>query len=77
MAFTNRRRAIAQAPAAAAAAAIARLARLTPLLKAPLIDAAADLVLADGQVQVAEAELLRALCTLLDSPMPPLFPSKG
>ena len=57
--------------------AIARLARLTPLLKAPLIDAAADLVLADGQVQVAEAELLRALCTLLDSPMPPLIPSKG
>ena len=57
--------------------AITRLARLTPLLKAPLIDAAADLVLADGQVQVAEAELLRALCTLLDSPMPPLFPSKG
>ena len=57
--------------------AITRVARLTPLLKAPLIDAAADLVLADGQVQVAEAELLRALCTLLDSPMPPLFPSKG
>lgn len=56
--------------------AIARLARLTPLLKAPLIDAAADLVLADARVQVAEAELLRALCTLLDSPMPPLFPSK-
>ncbi len=55
--------------------AVARLARLTPLLKAPLIDAAADLVLADAQVQVAEAELLRALCTLLDSPMPPLFPS--
>ncbi|HEX5677867.1 MAG TPA: M48 family metalloprotease [Alcanivorax sp.] len=53
--------------------AMARLTRLTPLLKAPLIDAAADLVLADGKVQVAEAELLRALCTLLDSPMPPLF----
>ncbi len=55
--------------------AMARLARLTPLLKAPLIDAAADLVLADGKVQVAEAELLRAVCALLDSPMPPLFPS--
>ncbi|MBM1143565.1 M48 family metalloprotease [Alcanivorax sp. ZXX171] len=54
-------------------AAVARLARLTPLLKAPLIDAAADLVLSDGQVQVAEAELLRALCTLLECPMPPLF----
>ena len=53
--------------------ALDRLNRLTPLLKAPLIDAAADLVLADGRVQVAEAELLRALCALLDCPMPPLF----
>ena len=56
-------------------AAVARLARLTPLLKAPLIDAAADLVLSDGKVQVAEAELLRALCALLECPMPPLFPN--
>ncbi|MCC4307298.1 M48 family metalloprotease [Alcanivorax marinus] len=55
--------------------AVDRLTRLTPLLKAPLIDAAADLVLSDGQVQVAEAELLRALCALLDCPMPPLFRS--
>lgn len=54
-------------------AAVKRLNRLSPLLKAPLIDAAADLVLADGLVQVGEAELLRALCTLLDCPMPPLF----
>ncbi|MBM7332616.1 M48 family metalloprotease [Alloalcanivorax marinus] len=55
--------------------AVDRLNRLTPLLKAPLIDAAADLVLSDGQVQVAEAELLRALGALLDCPMPPLFRS--
>lgn len=54
--------------------AITRLNRLSPILKAPVIDAAADLVLADGQVQVAEAELMRALCALIECPMPPLFP---
>lgn len=54
-------------------AAVKRLNRLSPLLKAPVIDAAGDLVLADGLVQVAEAELLRALCALLECPMPPLF----
>jgi len=53
--------------------ALMRLARLTPLLKAGLVDACADAVLADGRVQVREAELLRAVCTLLDCPMPPLF----
>jgi len=53
--------------------ALKRLAQLTPLLKAGLVDACADAVLADGRVQVMEAELLRAVCTLLDCPMPPLF----
>ena len=46
---------------------------LTPMLKGPLVDACADAVLADGKVQVLEAELLRGVCTLLDCPMPPLF----
>lgn len=45
---------------------------LTPMLKGPLVDTLADLVLEDGKVQVAEAELLRAICTLLDCPVPPL-----
>ncbi|WP_236564180.1 hypothetical protein [Alcanivorax xiamenensis] len=53
--------------------AVARLNRLTPPLKSAVIDTAADLILADGRIQVAETELLRALCALLDSPMPPLF----
>ncbi|MBZ2188614.1 M48 family metallopeptidase [Alcanivorax sp. JB21] len=53
--------------------ALTELAGLTPLLKAGLVDACADAVLADNRVQVAEAELLRAVCTLLDCPMPPLF----
>ncbi|OJH07098.1 MAG: protease [Alcanivorax borkumensis] len=53
--------------------AIERLADLSPLLKGPVIDAAADLVLADGKVQVQEAELLRAVSALLECPLPPLF----
>lgn len=55
------------------AEALKRLAGLTPLLKSLLVDACGDAVLADRRVQVAEAELLRAVCTLLDCPMPPLF----
>lgn len=55
------------------AQALKRLAGLTPMLKSLLVDACADAVLADQRVQVAEAELLRAVCTLLDCPMPPLF----
>ncbi|EKF75726.1 protease [Alcanivorax hongdengensis A-11-3] len=50
-----------------------RLQALSPLLKAPILDAAADLVLDDGKVQVGEAELLRAFASLLECPLPPLF----
>lgn len=53
--------------------AMDRLADLSPLLKGPVIDAAADLVLADGKVQVQEAELLRTVSALLECPLPPLF----
>ena len=53
--------------------AVDRLADLSPLLKGPVIDAAADLVLADGKVQVQEAELLRTIAALLECPLPPLF----
>ena len=55
--------------------AMDRLADLSPLLKGPVIDAAADLVLADGKVQVQEAELLRTIAALLECPLPPLFAS--
>lgn len=53
--------------------ALTRLGRLTPMLKAGIIDACADAVMADNQIQVAEAELLRGICTILDCPMPPLI----
>ena len=48
---------------------------LTPLLKGPLLDGLADIARADGRIQVQEAELLRGIATLMDCPMPPLFPA--
>lgn len=53
--------------------AVDRLADLSPLLKGPVIDCAVDLALADGKLKTAERELLRALGSLLECPLPPLF----
>ncbi|WP_297770536.1 M48 family metallopeptidase [uncultured Alcanivorax sp.] len=53
--------------------ALDRLADLSPLLKGPVIDGLADLVLTDGKVQVSEAEMLRAMAALMECPLPPLF----
>lgn len=53
--------------------ALTDLRDLTPLLKAPLLDALADIARADGRIQVQQAELLRGIATLMDCPMPPLF----
>jgi Zn-dependent protease with chaperone function len=53
--------------------AVDRLADLSPLLKGPVIDCAVDLAMADGTLKTAEKELLRALSSLLECPLPPLF----
>ena len=53
--------------------AVDRLADLSPLLKGPIIDCAMDLAMADGTLKTAERELLRALSSLLECPLPPLF----
>ncbi|MZR63735.1 M48 family metallopeptidase [Alcanivorax sp. DP30] len=53
--------------------AVDRLADLSPLLKGPIIDCAVDLAMADGTLKTAERELLRALSSLLECPLPPLF----
>ncbi len=50
---------------------------LMPLLKGPLLDGLADIARADGLIQVQEAELLRGIATLMDCPMPPLFPAES
>ncbi|MFN3712649.1 MAG: M48 family metallopeptidase [Alcanivoracaceae bacterium] len=55
-------------------AALTDLRDLTPLLKGPMLDGLADVARADGRIQVQEAELLRGIATLMDCPMPPLFP---
>jgi hypothetical protein len=56
--------------------ALAALESLKPRLKERLLEAAAACVAQDGQVTVAEAELLRAVGAALDCPLPPLLPGK-
>ncbi|MCG8672198.1 MAG: M48 family metallopeptidase [Pseudomonadales bacterium] len=50
--------------------ALKLLARLSPLLKQPLVDACVDSILHDEQITPNEANLLRAICERLDCPMP-------
>jgi Zn-dependent protease with chaperone function len=53
-------------------AALDRLALAAPIIKKNLLEACARVVGADGVIQEAEAELLRAVADTLDCPMPPL-----
>jgi uncharacterized tellurite resistance protein B-like protein len=52
--------------------ALDRLALAAPIIKKNLLDASARVVGADGVIQEAEAELLRAIAETLDCPIPPL-----
>jgi len=52
-------------------AALRALRQLAPAEKAALIAACAEVVTADGNVKLYEHELLRAVCSALDCPMPP------
>ena len=52
--------------------ALNRLVQAVPIIKKNLIDACVHVVAADGVIQEAEAELLRAIADTLDCPMPPL-----
>ena len=60
---------------ASVTSALERLNRLAPLQKPRLVKALAQSALADGQLVLAEAELLRAICATLDSPLPPFLES--
>jgi Zn-dependent protease with chaperone function len=55
------------------AASLARLARLAPFVKRAFLEACVETVMADEQIKVAEAELLRAIAATLDCPMPPVL----
>jgi hypothetical protein len=56
--------------------ALVELAQSAPKQRQRLVDACAACICADAAVKVGEAELLRAVCDLLDCPMPPLLPGQ-
>lgn len=51
--------------------AMVRLNQLPPMQKPRVIKACLECVMADGELRPTEADLLRALCAALDSPVPP------
>ena len=53
-------------------AAVSRLRRLAPRARERLLDALVACVQRDGHVGLEEGELLRAVCAVLDCPVPPL-----
>ncbi len=56
--------------------AIKQLAQVSAKQRRRLLDAAAACICADAEVNVREAELLRAVSDMLDCPMPPLLPGQ-
>jgi len=56
--------------------ALQELSHAAPKQRARLVDACGAAICADAAVNVAEAELLRAICDMLDCPMPPLLPGQ-
>jgi Zn-dependent protease with chaperone function len=56
--------------------ALEELASTAPKLRGRLIDACAACISADEAISVGEGELLRAICDMLDCPMPPLLPGQ-
>jgi hypothetical protein len=58
----------------ALSAALDELSRVAEKQLKALVSACAATICADREVTVAEAELLRGVCDMLDCPMPPLLP---
>jgi hypothetical protein len=56
--------------------ALRELTKVAPKHRARLVDACATAICADAEVNLEEAELLRAICDMLDCPMPPLLPGQ-
>ena len=53
--------------------ALSRLNQLAPMQKPRLVKALVQCALADGTLSLTDAELLRAICSTLDSPLPPFL----
>jgi hypothetical protein len=56
--------------------ALDSLAQVADKQKRSLVEACSATICADREVTVAEAELLRGICDMLDCPMPPLLPGE-
>ena len=54
-------------------AALARLNALAPMQKPRLVKSLVQCALAEGTLTLTDAELLRAICSTLDSPLPPFL----
>ena len=54
-------------------AALSELRLLAPQAKASFIEACLKIVIADGKITITEGELMRAICSTLDVPLPPLI----
>jgi Zn-dependent protease with chaperone function len=57
--------------------ALRELQRVAPPERRRLVDACAATICADAKVTVNEGELLRAVCDMLDCPLPPLLPGQA
>jgi hypothetical protein len=53
--------------------ALDRLRKLAPFVKRAFLEACAVTVNADGRVATAEGDLLRAIATALECPIPPIL----
>ncbi len=54
--------------------ALERFSLSSPAIKRSLVEACAATIMADDEVVLAEAEILRAICEVLDVPLPPFVP---
>ena len=60
---------------AAVEAALYELKRLAPLAKPAVIKAFLAVVMPEGRLSIVQAELMRAICAALDTPLPPILES--
>ena len=54
-------------------AALYELKLLAPLAKPALIKACLAVVMPEGKLSIVQAELMRAICAALDTPLPPIL----
>ena len=47
--------------------------RLAPLAKPAVIKACLAVVMPEGAISIVQAELMRAICAALDTPLPPIL----